>query len=72
MEKLIITAALTGGVTVPTQTPYLPYTPQQIIDQAVECAEAGAASPRKNHPQRSSGMKKKGKKDEKKTPKKGK
>ena len=34
--------------------------------------EAGAASPRKNHPQRSSGMKKKGKKDEKKTPKKGK
>ncbi len=44
MEKLIITAALTGGVTVPTQTPYLPYTPQQIIDQAVECAQAGAAS----------------------------
>ncbi|MGE5263508.1 MAG: 3-keto-5-aminohexanoate cleavage protein, partial [Acidobacteriota bacterium] len=44
MEKLIITAALTGGVTVPTQTPYLPYTPQQIIDQAVECAEVGAAS----------------------------
>lgn len=44
MEKLIITAALTGGVTVPTQTPYLPYTPEQIIDQAVEAAEAGAAS----------------------------
>ncbi len=44
MEKLIITAALTGGVTVPTQTPYLPYTPQQIVDQAVESAEAGAAS----------------------------
>jgi len=44
VEKLIITAALTGGVTVPTQTPYLPYTPEQIIDQAVEAAEAGAAS----------------------------
>ncbi len=44
MEKLIITAALEGGVTVPTQTPYLPVTPQQIIDQAVEAAQAGAGS----------------------------
>lgn len=44
MEKLIITAALEGGVTVPTQTPYLPVTPDQIIDQAVEAAQAGAAS----------------------------
>ncbi|PJF23818.1 MAG: 3-keto-5-aminohexanoate cleavage protein, partial [Phototrophicales bacterium] len=26
MNKVIITAALTGAVTVPTQTPYLPYT----------------------------------------------
>lgn len=44
MEKLIITAALDGGVTVPTQTPYLPFTPEQLIDQAVEAAQAGAAS----------------------------
>lgn len=44
MDKLIITAALDGGVTVPTQTPYLPFTPEQIIDQAVAAAEAGAAS----------------------------
>lgn len=44
MDKLIITAALTGGVTTPTQTPYLPYTPEQIIEQAVGAAQAGAAS----------------------------
>lgn len=44
MEKLIITAALTGNITLPTQTPYLPITPQQIIDDAVRAADAGAAS----------------------------
>jgi uncharacterized protein (DUF849 family) len=44
MEKLIITAALTGNITLPVQTPHLPLTPQQIIDDAVMAAEAGAAS----------------------------
>ncbi len=44
MDKLIITAALTGNITLPTQTPYLPLTPQQIIDDAVRAANAGAAS----------------------------
>jgi uncharacterized protein (DUF849 family) len=44
MEKLIITTALTGNITLPTQTPYLPLTPQQIIDEAVKAADAGAAS----------------------------
>jgi len=44
MEKLIITAALTGNITLPTQTPYLPLTPQQIIEEAVRAANAGAAS----------------------------
>ena len=44
MDKLIITAALTGNITLPTQTPHLPLTPQQIIDDAVRAAEAGAAS----------------------------
>jgi len=44
MEKLIITAALTGNITLPTQTPYLPLTPQQIIDEALRAADAGAAS----------------------------
>jgi len=44
MDKLIITAALTGNITLPTQTQYLPISPQQIADEAVKCAEAGAAS----------------------------
>lgn len=43
MDKLIITAALTGAMTFPVQTPHLPITPQQIIDDAVASAEAGAA-----------------------------
>ena len=44
MDKLIITAALTGNITLPTQTPYLPITPEQIAEEAVKCVEAGAAS----------------------------
>lgn len=43
MEKLIITAAVTGSLTLPTVTPYLPITPEQIADEAVRAAEAGAA-----------------------------
>jgi uncharacterized protein (DUF849 family) len=43
MEKLVITAAVAGGITLPTQTQYLPITPQQIADEAVRAAEAGAA-----------------------------
>lgn len=43
MKKLIVTAALTGAVTVPTQTPYLPYTPEQLAEDAELCARAGAA-----------------------------
>jgi len=42
-EKCIITAAVTGGDTVPSQSPYIPITPQEIADEAVRCAEAGAA-----------------------------
>lgn len=41
--KCIITAAVTGGDTVPSQTPYLPITPREIADEAVRSAEAGAA-----------------------------
>ncbi|UCC90682.1 MAG: 3-keto-5-aminohexanoate cleavage protein [Dehalococcoidia bacterium] len=44
MEKLIITCALGGAVTMLVQTPYLPITPQQMADEAVRAAEAGAAS----------------------------
>jgi uncharacterized protein (DUF849 family) len=44
MDKLIITAALTGNITLPTQTPYLPITPEQIAEDAVKCVQAGASS----------------------------
>jgi len=43
MEKLIITAAISGAATVPSLTPYLPITPKQIAESAIEAAEAGAA-----------------------------
>jgi len=43
MEKLIITAALTGAITNPKKTPYLPIKPAQIIQQAIDCYHAGAA-----------------------------
>ncbi|MFC1815690.1 3-keto-5-aminohexanoate cleavage protein [Thermodesulfobacteriota bacterium] len=43
MGKVIITAALTGNIHVPSMSPYLPITPDQLIDEAVRCEEAGAA-----------------------------
>lgn len=43
MEKLIVTAAITGAATVPSLTPYLPITPEQVADSAIKAAEAGAA-----------------------------
>jgi len=42
-EKCIITAAVTGGDVTPSQAPYLPISPRDIADEAVRCAEAGAA-----------------------------
>lgn len=42
-EKVIITAAITGGIHTPTMSPYLPITPQQIADEAVAAYNAGAA-----------------------------
>jgi len=42
-NKVIITAAVTGAATFPSQSPYIPITPQQIIDEAVGAWEAGAA-----------------------------
>ena len=41
--KVIITAAITGGVHIPSMSPYLPIFPNQIIEQAVGAAKAGAA-----------------------------
>lgn len=42
-KKVIITAAVTGAVHIPSMSRYLPITPQQIIDEAVAAREAGAA-----------------------------
>jgi uncharacterized protein (DUF849 family) len=42
-NKTVITCAITGGVTSPEQTPYLPITPEQIANSSLEAAEAGAA-----------------------------
>jgi uncharacterized protein (DUF849 family) len=42
-RKVIITCAVTGAIHTPTMTPHLPITPQQIADEAVAAAEAGAA-----------------------------
>jgi len=43
LPKVFITAAVTGNLTTPDQTPYLPITPTQIADACLEAAEAGAA-----------------------------
>lgn len=43
MEKLIITAALTGAETTKEANPSLPVTPREIIDSACRSAQAGAS-----------------------------
>lgn len=43
MPKLIITCALTGSAVFPSQTPYLPITPDQIADEAYKAYKVGAA-----------------------------
>ncbi len=43
MSKAIITAAITGAIHTPTLSPYLPITPEQMIDDCVASREAGAA-----------------------------
>jgi uncharacterized protein (DUF849 family) len=42
-RKVIITCAVTGSVHTPSMSPYLPITPEQIADQAIDAAQAGAA-----------------------------
>jgi uncharacterized protein (DUF849 family) len=41
--KVIITCAITGSIHTPSMSPYLPVTPNDIVDAGVEAAEAGAA-----------------------------
>jgi uncharacterized protein (DUF849 family) len=41
--KVIVSCAVTGAIHVPSQSPYLPITPEEIADQAIGAARAGAA-----------------------------
>lgn len=43
MRDIILTAAVTGNITRPEQTPWLPITPQQIAEETIASAKAGAA-----------------------------
>lgn len=43
MREVILTCAVTGNLTTPEQTPYLPVSPRQIADASLEAAEAGAS-----------------------------
>lgn len=42
-DKVIISCAVTGSVHTPAMSPYLPLTPDDIAQQAIAAAEAGAA-----------------------------
>lgn len=42
-DKTIITSAITGAIAVPSMTPYLPITPEEIANDAIAAAEAGAS-----------------------------
>ncbi len=43
MEKLIITAAVTGGLTTRKQNPNPPHTPQEMVRAAIDSCKAGAS-----------------------------
>ena len=43
MKKVILTAAVTGAATFPSQSPHIPITPKEIADAAVGAWKAGAA-----------------------------
>ena len=42
-RKVIVTCAITGAIHTPSMSPYLPVTPEQIAQAAIEAADAGAA-----------------------------
>jgi 3-keto-5-aminohexanoate cleavage enzyme len=43
MQKLIITAAITGSRITREKTPHIPITPGEIVQSAIECWQAGAS-----------------------------
>ena len=42
-RKVIITCAITGSIHTPSMSPHLPVTPQEIAEQSIAAAQAGAA-----------------------------
>lgn len=42
-KKVVISAAITGAIHTPTMSPYFPASPEQIAQQAIDAARAGAA-----------------------------
>jgi uncharacterized protein (DUF849 family) len=42
-SKVIITCAVTGSIHTPTMSPHLPITPEEIAEQAIAAAKAGAS-----------------------------
>jgi uncharacterized protein (DUF849 family) len=44
MDRVIISCAVTGSIHVPSMSPYLPITPEQIAREAIAARKAGAAS----------------------------
>lgn len=42
-KKCVFTAALSGAATFKSQNENVPYTPEEFVQEAVECAEAGAS-----------------------------
>lgn len=43
MSRIIISCAITGSIHTPSMSPYLPITAEQIAEQSIAAAEAGAA-----------------------------
>ncbi|MGE0339582.1 MAG: 3-keto-5-aminohexanoate cleavage protein [Xanthobacteraceae bacterium] len=42
-RKVIVTCAVTGAIHTPSMSPHLPITPEEIVNEAIAAAEAGAA-----------------------------
>jgi uncharacterized protein (DUF849 family) len=43
MSKIVISCAITGSIHTPSMSPYLPVSAEQIAEQSIEAAKAGAA-----------------------------
>jgi uncharacterized protein (DUF849 family) len=44
LHRVIINCAITGAIHIPSMSPYLPITPEQIAEESIAAAEAGAAT----------------------------